>query len=293
MAGLTFRQLEVLVAVVEAGSLRACAEQLGISQMAVSEHVRTLERQLGRPLFQRRRGAVATPTPAGHEACVRARRILAEARALAEGEGDSGPARARLRIGAHGYIVERISRRLARFGAEHPDLALELERRSFEGVAAGLEDGEIDVGFFLSHGPAAELDGVLAWREALALYAGPSHPLAERADVSAADLHGFPFVQLPAKSHMRRQVDAALAGLRLDRCPVALVSDDLALILENLGAGQSFACLFAAGADELVAQGRLVRLPVREPIGPLDVRYAAPGRGDLEPLVAELTRALP
>lgn len=291
--GLTFRQLEILVAVVEAGGMRAGAERLSISQMAVGEHVRALEKQVGRRLFQRRRGAVASPTEAGQDAYRRALRILAEARALAGGGDGARPARASLRIAAHGYIVERISRRLARFGSDHPDVALELERRSFEGVLAGLQAGEIDVGFFLSHGPAPELDGMLAWREALGLYVCPGHPLAGRAAVSAADLGAWPFVQLPARSHLRLQVDAALSSLGIERCAVALTSDDLALILENLAGGASFACLFAAGGDELVAQGRLARLPIAEPIAALDVRYAAAGAARHDRLVAELTRSLP
>ncbi len=274
----------------EGGSLRACAERLSISQMAVSEHVRALERQLGRRLFQRRRGAVAAPTEAGQEAYGRARRILADVRELIDGPK---PAGVQLRIAAHGYIVERISRRLTRFGDDHPDVALELERRSFEGVAAGLRHGEIDVGFFLSHGPAPGIDSVLAWREALALYVAPSHPLAGRALVTPKDLAAFPFVQLPARSHLRLQVEAALTGLDLDRCTVAVTSDDLAMVLESLAGGSSFACLFAAGGDELAASGRLARLALGDAIPPLDVRYATAGAAAHDRLVTELTRWLP
>ncbi len=293
MPGLTFRQLEVLVAAVEAGSMRACAERLSISQMAVSEHIRALERQLGRQLFQRRRGAVAAPNEAGQEAYWRARRIVAEMRAFTDPAAGQDIAGMRLRIAAHGYIVERFSRRLARFGAEHPNLALELERRGYEGVVAGLRNGEIDVGFFFSHGPTAALDSVLAWREDLALYVAPGHPLASHTAVTAADLAAYPFVQLPSRSHLRQQVEAALAGLRLDRCAVAVTSDDLALVLENLAGGSSFACLFAAGGDELAAQAKLSRLALQEPIRPLDVRYATAGTARHAQLVGELTRWLP
>ena len=292
MTGLTFRQLEVFVAAVESGGMRACAERLSISQMAVSEHIRSLEKQLGRRLFQRRRGAVAAPSEAGQEAYWRARRIVAEIRELVGGF-ETGEGGVRLRIAAHGYIVERISRRLTRFGADHPEVALELERRNFEGVLAGLRGGEIDVGFFLSHGAAPALDSILAWREELALYVAPNHPLAAEPCVASDDLVAYPFVQLPARSHLRLQVDSALAALDLDRCGVVMASDDLALVLESLAGGASFACLFATGGDALAAGGRIARLRLHQAIPPLDVRYAASGQADHDRLIGELTRWLP
>ena len=53
---ITFRQLEILSAVVEHGNFRRCAEALGISQVSVSEHMKSLEVQLGVELFLRSRG---------------------------------------------------------------------------------------------------------------------------------------------------------------------------------------------------------------------------------------------
>lgn len=286
MAGITFRQLEVFVAAVEAGSFRACADQLSISQMAVSEHVRTLEAQLGYALLDRRRGAASKPTEAGRLAYRRARQILADV-----GEFLAGPGPARLRIAAHGYIAETLSRRLARFGSAHPEAALQLERRTFEGVLSGLTGGEIDLGIFLSLGPVAELDSVVAWREPLGLFVGRGHPLAGRPTVTPTDLRQHPFVQLPAKSHLRLQVDAALEALGVSDWTAALTSDDLATIVEHLSAGSSFACLFARGADQLVSDGRLAPLPLSVPVPPLDVRYAAPPFRRHAPLAAELIAA--
>ena len=293
MIGITFRQLEVFVGAVEAGSMRACAERLSISQMAVSEHVRALEKQLGLALLSRRRGATATPTEAGLRAYRQAKQILNDTRELLSASPASLEARRRLRIAAHGYIAETFSRQLARFASARADVAVELERRDFEGVLSGMTDGEIDVGFFLSYGPIAELDSILAWREELGLYVGRAHPLAGRPQLTPDSLKGQPFIQLPPKSHLRAQVDAALAGLGFRDCPVAITSDDLAMILENLMGGSSFACLFARGADQMVTEGRLERLQLSAAIPPLDVRYAVPHRRRGDPLVADLIAALP
>ncbi|HEY5413063.1 MAG TPA: LysR family transcriptional regulator [Caulobacteraceae bacterium] len=293
MAGLTFRQLEVFVSAVEAGSFRACAERLSISQMAVSEHVRALERQIGYALLDRRRGATSKPTEAGLLAYRHAKQILAEIDDLLSVARPAAPGPARLRIAAHGYIAESLSGRLAQFGATHPDVGLELERRSFESVVSGLADNEIDIGFFLSRGPVAELGSVVAWREDLALYVGRGHPLAGRASVAPADLQGFPFVQLPAKSHLRLQVDSALEALGVRHWRAGLTSDDLATIVEHLSGSASFACLFARGADQLALEGKLARLPLAVAIPPLEVRHAAAAFRRRSPLVAELVAGLP
>lgn len=46
MSGFTIRQLEIFARVVEHGSFRRCADQLGVSQVSISEHVRELETRL-------------------------------------------------------------------------------------------------------------------------------------------------------------------------------------------------------------------------------------------------------
>ena len=108
-------------------------------------------------------------------------------------------------------------------------------------------DREIDVGLFLSHGPTPEIDSVLAWREELGFYVGRAHPLAGRPSITPADLRGQSFIQLPARSHLRLQVVAVLAGYRVRDCSVALTSDDVAMIVENLLSSSSFspACSLA------------------------------------------------
>ena len=47
------RQLRYFSAIVRAGSFTHAAEQLGISQPSLSQQIRTLEKQIGNPLFER------------------------------------------------------------------------------------------------------------------------------------------------------------------------------------------------------------------------------------------------
>ena len=80
---LTFRKLEVFVAVAELGNFRKAAERLGISQPSVSSQVKAMERFLGYELFDRRRGAPAELSSHGRNFLVGALELVAARSALA------------------------------------------------------------------------------------------------------------------------------------------------------------------------------------------------------------------
>lgn len=276
MIPLTFRQLEVFVRVVEAGSFRACAEQLSISQVAVGEHVRALEKQLNCTLFERRRGSAAVLTHMGEKVFAQSRTILAATVDLLA-TFDRAPQdrmRRRVRIGAHGFIAESLAKRLAGFLRNHPEVDVELERRSYAEVISGLQQNEIEIGYFIAKGPVTEVESFVAWEEPLAFYAGADHPLAARAHVEASDLSGTPFVYLPSRSHLRGEVNAILDELGIRGCPAALTTDNPRLILENLTGGESFGCLFADWIDLVTDEAGVARLAFSKPLPPMQIRFA-------------------
>src|SRR5512139_2301020 len=100
----TLRQLATFVQAARAGSFAKAADQLGISQPAVSDHIATLERRIGRPLFIRRRGASSQLTEAGTELLRKAEMLLdasASMRSDQESAASSGRVPLRLCVGAY------------------------------------------------------------------------------------------------------------------------------------------------------------------------------------------------
>ncbi|MGW0821084.1 LysR family transcriptional regulator [Streptomyces sp. NPDC002845] len=67
IAGLTFDQLFTFQTLARAGSFRAAAAELALTQPAVSQRIRHLERLLGCTLLERRHGARSELTAAGRE----------------------------------------------------------------------------------------------------------------------------------------------------------------------------------------------------------------------------------
>ena len=111
----TTRQLELFIAVAEAGSMRKAADKLGISQPSISKQIKSLERSVGGELILRTRGGRATLSPLGVEMLDDARNSIDIHRRLLQRKGD-GPA-VRPRIYLRNYLLEIIKKNLDSFEA--------------------------------------------------------------------------------------------------------------------------------------------------------------------------------
>ncbi|WP_420992321.1 LysR substrate-binding domain-containing protein [Cupriavidus sp. 30B13] len=116
-------------------SFTRAADELALTQGAVSQQVRALEARLGQALFTRERNG-ATPTPAAHALALQVRQGLsvlerafepmqkASARHLADGGGKRAVT---LAVSVLPSFAERwLAPRLARFHAAHPHIRIEL-----------------------------------------------------------------------------------------------------------------------------------------------------------------------
>jgi DNA-binding transcriptional LysR family regulator len=109
----TTRQLELFIAVADAGSMRKAADRLGISQPSISKQIRALERSVGGPLIQRTRGGRAMLSPLGLEFLGDARSSLEMHRRFVQRIGAEIPPRIYLRS----YLLEIIKNRFETFEA--------------------------------------------------------------------------------------------------------------------------------------------------------------------------------
>ena len=99
---MTFTQLEIFAKVAELGGFTAAAEQLGISQSAVSHALRLLEKEWGVILLSRRQSSIEV-TEAGRNLLIRVRELLGVSEAIRqEAAAMRGLSRGVLRIGSFG-----------------------------------------------------------------------------------------------------------------------------------------------------------------------------------------------
>lgn len=171
-------QLEVLLAVAEAGSIRAAARNLGVTPAAVTKSVRQLEESLSARLLDRTQHGVV-PSVAGRGFLARARLVQSELRKAKE-ELDQAVGRGGLiNIGSGPTpMVLLLPEAVMRFQAQRPHSRV----RIFDGVhstlIAMLRDGTLDFVLGFRVGPVPHgLSFRPLFRDEFGIAARRDHPL--------------------------------------------------------------------------------------------------------------------
>lgn len=180
------RDLRVFIAVAEEGSLSSAARRLHMSQPAVTQIIRTLERQLGGRLLERNHVG-ASPTEQGSALLHEARALVAHHdRIVTEMTGSTNTEVGPLRIGVPLELPpELLPSAVARVSAIFPALVVQMRHaRSTEQLDA-LQVSELDMALVRDRPLDRTIDSVPAVEEAMGviLTAARAEELAQPAGV--------------------------------------------------------------------------------------------------------------
>ena len=218
---MNFGHLAIFHAVARAGNVSRAAEQLMISQPAVSKQLKELERSFGTTLFDRLPKGMR-PTAAGTLLAGYASRIFSLG-AEAEQAIDAlrGLCRGRLAVGASTTIgVYLLPDVFVQFNRAFPGIQLELEIANSHVIRNRLEEGEIQLGLAEASIESEEIGTKVFATDRLVAIAPPSHPFARKRLVNAKMLCGEPFVVRETGSGTKSVVERALADRGLAVEPV-------------------------------------------------------------------------
>lgn len=219
------RQLAAFCAVVERRSFSQAAEQLGVTQPAVSLQIRSLEKRLGVQLLDRS-GRRVEPTDAGRRLYRSALRLLAhEEQLLAElGEEVEGELTGRLELGAStgpgGTVIPVV---LCEFQQRHPEVHVALAVSDTQRIVEQVARRELELGVV---GAARRHRGVVFepfFEDEVVLAVPRGHRLANKT-VQIGDLEGEPLVLMQEGAGVRQVIDDHLraSGIRLRDLDVRL-----------------------------------------------------------------------
>ncbi|RNL65389.1 LysR family transcriptional regulator [Nocardioides marmoriginsengisoli] len=200
-------QLEYVAAVTQYGSVRRASEQLHVSQPAVSEGIRKLERELGVTLLDRSR-AGSKISLAGRELIQPIVDILESVGRLRTAAGDQLATRRLVRVGTVNAGTASLALPAIRaFTGEHPGSSVEIRNLQQEEIQLALMEGSLDVGLInLLDGddlpPELEADRLLVGRPVAVVPA--AHALAAADEVTTDDLRAERFVAMRAGYLMYR-----------------------------------------------------------------------------------------
>lgn len=284
----TLAQLSALIALRETGDVPLAAERLGLSQPSVHRAVAQLEREAGRPLFERTAHGLIPTRPC---------KTLAQATQLAMAELDqAGADLAELDGGATGRIVigalplsrsAILPRALSRFRDQRPRHPVTVIDGVYPELLAALRRGDVDMilGALRDPAPLGDLVQERLFDDHLVFIAGRGHPMAGRADIPVADLAREGWVVPRAGVPARAQFDALFAAAGVALPDSILECGSILLMREILAEGRLLGCISGTQAMAEIREGLVARLAVRADLPGRPIGLTT--RADWEPTAAQ------
>ncbi len=236
---LRLKQLRLLIALDEHGSLHKAAEAVAITQPGATKALHEIESTLGATLFERTPKGLQ-PNDLGRCVIRYARLIHTDLAHLREEmlgilQGHGG----RLSVGVIMGAVPMLVEGLARLRHKQPELSVEIVEDTSARLLSLLDQGRLDLAICrtsVSRRPDNYECRALE-QEGLALVANPRHPLAGADSLELADVAAYRWVVFPVNMPMRLLLEREFreAGLPFPPYPVETSSTftTLSLLLED------------------------------------------------------------
>lgn len=255
----TLEQLHTFVAVARREHIRAAAEEIPLSQGAVSQQVQLLERTLGVPLLERT-GRRVRVTAIGREVEQAAAAALSAARQVEDVAAEHrGLERGSIAIAASSAAgVYRLPPWIASFVERHPAVGIQLELDTTPGAIARVLLGEADLA--VVEGPFEEpaVETIVLDRDELLLVTASGHPLAARRRIDAVALRRYRYLSR-ARGAATETLAARLVGSAYGDSPI-LELGQVDAVRAGVLAGLGYAVLPRAVVDRDLRRGRMVVL---------------------------------
>lgn len=265
------QSLQAFLAVADTQSFSRAAEQLHLTQPAVSKRIATLESQVSTRLFDRIGRRIAL-TEAGSVLLPQARRILFAVedsrRALANLSGQVG---GKLTLATSHHIgLHRLPPLLKQYTQRHPEVALDLHFLDSEQAYQGVLDGTLEMAVVtLAPHPHEQLEVVELWRDRLCFVCAADHRLATQADQSAltlADLCQYNCVMPGSKTFTGSLIAQRFSEANL-QLPVSMATNYLETLKMMCSVGLGWSLLPEKMIDSELVELGVDTPPIYRPLG--------------------------
>jgi DNA-binding transcriptional LysR family regulator len=258
----TLRQLKVFEAVARHRSFSRAAEELYLTQPAVSTQVRKLEEHVGLPLFEQL-GKKIHLTPAGTQMLQSSREIIQKFKeaeeAMAQYKGVSGGRLNVSVISAGDYFFPRL---LVEFAKRHSGVTLNFGVCNREELLAQLEANQTDLAIMVRPPVAADTIAEPFAPHPYVIVAAPGHPLAGRKKIPVSRLASEPFIVREKGSDTWNSMVEAF-GERIAQLNMAMEIKSMETIKQAVIAGMGISFLSAHTISRELRSGQLAMLDVQ------------------------------
>lgn len=202
--------------------------------------------------------------------------------------------RQQVTLAAHPSVFGHFQEALAAFEQANPDVAINLELNAFTAARAEpmLASGEVDILYYYAMGERERFESRYVWSESLSIFIGADHPLASRDSVTINDLIDVRPILLGSRNGLRPVLDNAMRRSGVDLWQPALETDDLMEIMAAVRMGLGYFAAFGPLARDFGRMEGIRRLPIVDPLPPVEVRQAVREEIRDDPVVASLAEYL-
>jgi DNA-binding transcriptional LysR family regulator len=257
-------EYRALCAVIEERSFSRAAARLGLSQPAVSQRIKALERTYGRCLLLRSRLGVA-PTEEGKAVYDHALQIVGLYERSQRSVRDREQGIGSLKIGASTGLGESLlPQALAQFRQSYPSLSISLHVADSGEVLERVLLQHLEIGFVGAYRPDQHLQFEPLVEDRLIFVVAPDHPLAQQKSLSIEQLTTVPLVLQQEGSGATQALRGALdrAGLSLKDLQVDMQVGLQESTKNAVMAGLGGTVISRLGASEEIRARRLVEVPL-------------------------------
>jgi len=241
--------------VIKRGSLSEAARSLGVSQPAVSNQIKGLERELGTRLLIRGERGVVSLTAAGEMFLAFARQVVAaheEMELVIAASTTPGE-----------FVLPQL---LTDFKARYPQVEAQVAIADTGDVVEKVLARECDIGFIGAPIERPRLTLVPLIKDEIVLAVYPDHPFAGREAIRLEELQGQRLILREEGSGTRRSLEQLLAerGETLPEDNVVLVLGSTHAVIEAIQARLGIGFVSAFAVSRLQASGQLCTVSIEE-----------------------------
>ena len=264
-AKIDFDGLQAFVCVAELGSFVKAAQQLHLTQTALTRRIQKLELLLEVRLLDRTTRKVEL-TATGRDFLPQARHLVLDAqRTVARVRDKARAGQGHFTLACVPSLTTHVLPQLIKaYAHKHPGNTLRLHDASSHDVRAAVLDGQAELGIAINGEPHAELEEIVLFDDPLTLLCPTPHPLQHRSTVSWNDLQGVDLIVVSSFMATRMFLDYQLAQRGIELSGHYEVQHHATAI--NLVAAGVGCAILPASTFENGDRPQVVKIPLTSPV---------------------------
>ncbi|MBR2572202.1 MAG: LysR family transcriptional regulator [Clostridia bacterium] len=257
-------KLYSLLRVYETGNFTRAAEQLSLTQPAVSQHIRTLEKELNVRIFERSSSELHV-TNEGKMIIKCAKRIIALYNNLQRDLSSERRQITSMTVGiTHTAESNAIAEALARYVNTHEGINIKLRTDTASNLCDLLRNYELDFAIIEGHIADPQLQQLMLDTDYLVLAVAPDHRLAGKSAVTIQDLKEEKMILRLPDSGTRNLFVASLEAqnMSIEEFNVVLEVDNIATIKDLIRRDFGVSVLARSACQDELRKNKIAVLPI-------------------------------